>query len=673
MIKEIINEIKDKKSNGQKTDSDIDKIKKLEKEAEKYIAMAKSKMFKTIVSKKFSLSYNKDFYIKSFKPEYNFKFDGKDMENFLTSYKYYNIKNKKTEYFKAFDLLKHLRYGLIYKYDLNAKKGWYNPPTDQITFKISENEKNIEVSCQKTKNKTYINYLYSWANGLVVIDTLNQKLISSLTGWLQIFRRILEGLDGFTQAETFKVLREAFASYFLNKPNALVISHVKNYQKLSDRDKRLVYFIVTEDRYLTANFAYRKHFYVGEQLKNSYQDNFISKCAKPNGQISNRNISIYDTTDIGTIPYIRLYRYTLTNTFPTDNIWFNDLYDFNFPKIIKLTNENYDYLDKQNDIVITLYEFTKSEFSYSLTTTNLNTIKKFNNFDDELKDINIEVAKTSYEHSYFLYDNNSLIRENFVSELNKRVYLIGSISFYEEINETGKSFLIRNETKLKFDVKKNQVIENFNFNLSHTNASGKILLKTDEIQNPMIIGTEKLTRNGQKRKMVEVIDTIIVKALQSYDKYSTLNPLEINLNSNYLSKIIHDYKGFTFEVRLINVLFSSSLENDTQNIFIVCHNLNSAKKALINNKIYSLLEIINLNEIKQWSEMKGKSLYVNAKIDDSHYMQNAKHFGFKFKSSFPTEFLEFTCEFLDDKADQIKFADGENKVPIIDLQIDILK
>ena len=201
-------------------------------------------------------------------------------------------------------------------------------------------------------------------------------MISSLTGWLQIFRRILEGLDGFTQAETAKVLREAFASYFLNKPNALIISHIKNYQKLSDRDKGLVYFIVTEDGYLTVNFGYRKHFYVGEQLKNSYQDNFISKCAKPNDQISDRNISIYDTTDIGMIPYIWLYRYTLMNTFPTDNIWFNDLSftiynDFNFPKIIKLTNENYDYLDKKNDIVITLDEFIKSEFSYSLTTTNL--------------------------------------------------------------------------------------------------------------------------------------------------------------------------------------------------------------------------------------------------------------------------------------------------------------
>ena len=126
-------------------------------------------------------------------------------------------------------------------------------------------------------------------------------MISSLTGWLQIFRRILEILDGFTQTETNKILREVFASYFLNKPNALVISHIKSYQKLSDRDKELVYFIFTEDGYLTVNFAYRKHFYVGEQLKNSYQDNFISKCAKPNGQITNRDISIYDTTDVGFI------------------------------------------------------------------------------------------------------------------------------------------------------------------------------------------------------------------------------------------------------------------------------------------------------------------------------------------------------------------------------------
>ena len=64
-------------------------------------------------------------------------------------------------------------------------------------------------------------------------------------------------------------------------------------------------------------------------------------------------------------------------------------------------------------------------------------------------------------------------------------------------------------------------------------------------------------------------------------------------------KNLDDYKGFVFEVRLINVLFSANITNDTQNIFITCQNLTSAKKALINDKIYYLLGIINLNEIKQ--------------------------------------------------------------------------
>ena len=122
------------------------------------------------------------------------------------------------------------------------------------------------------------------------------------------------------------------------------------------------------------------------------------------------------------------------------------------------------------------------------------------------------------------------------------------------------------------------------FNLSHANESAKILLKDDNIHNLLLISTEKLMRVGQKKKMVEIVDKILVKALQNYDKYTTLNPLEVNLNSNYLSKIIHDYKGYIFEVRLINVLFSSNITNDTQNIFITCQNLTSAKKALINDK-----------------------------------------------------------------------------------------
>ena len=171
--------------------------------------------------------------------------------------------------------------------------------------------------------------------------------------------------------------------------------------------------------------------------------------------------------------------------------------------------------------------------------------------------------------------------------------------------------------------------------------------------------------------MSEVAETFLVKALQSYDRYTVLNPLQINLSSNYLNQKINDFKGFAYEVLLKNILFSASITNDTQNVFITCSNLNSAKQALINGKIYNLLGIINLNEIKNRDKIKRKSIYVNAKLDDSHYMENAKHIGFKFKTTFPTEFLEFTCKLLDDKPEPIKFSSGETKVPILDLQIDI--
>ena len=233
---------------------------------------------------------------------------------------------------------------------------------------------------------------------------------------------------------------------------------------------------------------------------------------------------------------------------------------------------------------------------------------------------------------------------------------------------------IKAESKLKFDFKKNSEISYFEFNISPTIANKKIKFKKRQINNLMIVSTDKLTMIGHKRKLSDIVETLLIKALQNYDKYMILNPLEVNLHSNYLTQKINEYKGFIYQVILKNVLFSTAIANDTQKILITCQNLNSAKKALINGKIYDLLGIINFSEIKNWESIKGKSIYVNARIDDSHYMENAKHFGFKFKTSYPIEFLEFTCELLDDKAKtKIEFQTREEEVPALDLQIDILK
>ena len=67
--------------------------------------------------------------------------------------------------------------------------------------------------------------------------------------------------------------------------------------------------------------------------------------------------------------------------------------------------------------------------------------------------------------------------------------------------------------------------------------------------------------------MKEILDTIMVKALQKFEKF----------------------KYSVYQVMLKNILFSANIVNNTQQIFITCYNLDSAKKALINGKLYSIL------------------------------------------------------------------------------------
>lgn len=48
-----------------------------------------------------------------------------------------------------------------------------------------------------------------------------------------------------------------------------------------------------------------------------------------------------------------------------------------------------------------------------------------------------------------------------------------------------------------------------------------------------------------------------------------------------------------------NLLFSSSIKNNTQVIFLLCDGLKDAKEAFVNWKLYKILGAVYLNEIKK--------------------------------------------------------------------------
>ena len=77
------------------------------------------------------------------------------------------------------------------------------------------------------------------------------------------------------------------------------------------------------------------------------------------------------------------------------------------------------------------------------------------------------------------------------------------------------------------------------------------------------------------------------------------------------------YKKYKYGLIIKTLLFSSSIKNDTQVIFLLCDGLKDAKEAFVNWKLYKTLGVVYLNEIKNWDLIKGHSKRANVLFSDS--------------------------------------------------------
>ena len=90
--------------------------------------------------------------------------------------------------------------------------------------------------------------------------------------------------------------------------------------------------------------------------------------------------------------------------------------------------------------------------------------KKINSSLDDIKRLIKESEKVEKtigisQKGYFLYDDSNIIKETFVSEINKKVPLIGSISYFDKVNADDKIKLITSKNRLKFEPRKNSLLE----------------------------------------------------------------------------------------------------------------------------------------------------------------------------------------------------------------------
>ena len=67
-------------------------------------------------------------------------------------------------------------------------------------------------------------------------------------------------------------------------------------------------------------------------------------------------------------------------------------------------------------------------------------------------------------------------------------------------------------------------------------------------------------------------------------------------------------------------------------IFLICNGLNNARDSLINGKLYKSIGVISINEIKDWTKLKGESKWININnltIQKIQHLQNILHLRLK--------------------------------------------
>ena len=125
----------------------------------------------------------------------------------------------------------------------------------------------------------------------------------------------------------------------------------------------------------------------------------------------------------------------------------------------------------------------------------------------------------------------------------------------------------------------------------------------------------------------EIYEWYTIIGLQGFDNYKNLNPIEVWLDSNSLINELFKYKKYKYRFVIENLLFSSSIKNDTQVIFLSCDRLKDGKEAFINLKFYKTLGVVYLNEMRNWDLIKKHSKKAKVIFSDSEN-QNTKTFYF---------------------------------------------
>ena len=336
-----------------------------------------------------------------------------------------------------------------------------------------------------------------------------------------------------------------------------------------------------------------------------------------------------------------------------------------FMKFISSNTKYKDYLDSNNGI---FYYDSYRDLPGTLDECEQLFDKDVLKIKKLVKDVGtLNIVTINEQLNLALYDDSNLIEETFIQRFNKNLQLCGFISI--PFANTKKSKLISLENILPFRVKRFARKQDLTFELSYLTKSDQIATDDKKIHNFSIVCVEK------EKKMNVVEKEVTIEGLQDFEKYRSLNPIDIKITDNEIKRRLLFTENRRINYRFIpnNILFSSSIQEETKVIFLTVNGLNDERDILINGKVYKAIGCIFTNEIEQWDIIKKTtSNWISCKLINLRHPHSAKHLAFVFDTTSLTSLLSFTINLLDQTGKEISFAANKQKVPALNYTIQIV-
>ena len=171
---------------------------------------------------------------------------------------------------------------------------------------------------------------------------------------------------------------------------------------------------------------------------------------------------------------------------------------------------------------------------------------------------------------------------------------------------------------------------------------------------------------------MSVLDYVIIRGQQVFEGRREINPIEIKIEDNRIQNFFNKYKNNKAKFKLIGLLIASSVQNDTEKLFLQMTDLKSLKYALLNDEYKQIIGIVNLKQIENWDALRQSSKWVDITFQGQIENKNTLHSSFSFISNNKEDVLGFSLKLVDSNNKIIKLSDSEKKFPILEFMIEFL-